>query len=104
VPRIALDVADRGDVRAFVDFARRRFGRVDVNIKGVLDGIAAVLPLVEAQGSGHIIGSAGRERGALRGFPAGRRRRQRDHPPVGPQRGPRVLNVKTVTDRARVSV
>lgn len=80
-----LDVADRADVQAFVDFARQRFGRVDVifnnagvmpvspmnalktdewdriidiNIKGVLNGIAAVLPIMEAQGSGHIINTA----------------------------------------------
>jgi NADP-dependent 3-hydroxy acid dehydrogenase YdfG len=80
-----LDVADRADVQAFVDFARERFGRVDVmfnnagvmpvspmnalktdewdrivdiNIKGVLNGIAAVLPVMEAQGSGHIISTA----------------------------------------------
>jgi NADP-dependent 3-hydroxy acid dehydrogenase YdfG len=31
---------------------------VDVNIKGVLNGIAAVLPVMEAQGSGHIINVA----------------------------------------------
>ena len=80
-----LDVADRADVQAFVDFARQKFGRVDVmfnnagvmpvspmnalktdewdriidiNIKGVLNGIAAVLPILEAQGSGHIISTA----------------------------------------------
>jgi NADP-dependent 3-hydroxy acid dehydrogenase YdfG len=81
----ALDVTDRDDVNAFVDFARNTFGRidvifnnagvmpvspmnalktdeweriVDVNIKGVLNGIAAVLPLMQAQGSGHIINTA----------------------------------------------
>jgi NADP-dependent 3-hydroxy acid dehydrogenase YdfG len=81
----ALDVADRGDVRAFVDFAQQKFGRVDVifnnagvmpvspmsalkvdewdrivdvNIKGVLNGIAAVLPIMAAQGSGHVISTA----------------------------------------------
>ena len=81
----SLDVADRADVNAFVAFAREKFGRVDVifnnagvmpvspmnalktdewdriidiNIKGVLNGIAAVLPLMEAQGSGHIISTA----------------------------------------------
>lgn len=80
-----LDVANRADVQAFVDFARQKFGRVDVmfnnagvmpvspmnalktdewdriidiNIKGVLNGIAAVLPVMEAQGSGHIISTA----------------------------------------------
>lgn len=80
-----VDVADRADVQAFVDFAKQRFGRVDVifnnagvmpvspmnalktdewdriidiNIRGVLNGIAAVLPIMEAQGSGHIINTA----------------------------------------------
>jgi NADP-dependent 3-hydroxy acid dehydrogenase YdfG len=80
-----LDVVNRDDVNAFVAFAREKFGRVDVifnnagvmpvspmnalkvdewnsivdiNIKGVLNGIAAVLPLMEAQGSGHIISTA----------------------------------------------
>jgi NADP-dependent 3-hydroxy acid dehydrogenase YdfG len=81
----ALDVTDRDDVNAFVTYARNAFGRVDVifnnagvmpvspmsalktdewerivdvNIKGVLNGIAAVLPLMQAQGSGHIINTA----------------------------------------------
>ena len=81
----ALDVTDRVDVNAFVAFAREKFGRVDVvfnnagvmpvspmnalkteewdriidvNIKGVLNGIAAVLPIMEKQGSGHIISTA----------------------------------------------
>jgi NADP-dependent 3-hydroxy acid dehydrogenase YdfG len=31
---------------------------VDVNIKGVLNGIAAVLPMMEARGSGHIVSVA----------------------------------------------
>ena len=80
-----LDVTDRADVNAFVAFAREKFGRVDVifnnagvmpvspmnalkvdewdsivdiNIKGVLNGIAAVLPVMEAQGSGHVISTA----------------------------------------------
>jgi NADP-dependent 3-hydroxy acid dehydrogenase YdfG len=80
-----LDVADRDDVKAFADFAKATFGRIDVifnnagvmpvspmnalkvdewnsiidiNIKGVLNGIAAVLPIMEAQGSGHIISTA----------------------------------------------
>jgi NADP-dependent 3-hydroxy acid dehydrogenase YdfG len=77
-----LDVTDRKDVQAFADAARARWGRVDVivnnagimplspmasmkvdewdrmvdvNIKGVLYGIAAVLPGMLAAGSGHII-------------------------------------------------
>ena len=77
-----LDVVDRADMQAFVDFARAEFGRVDVivnnagvmplsplaslkldewdrmidvNIRGVLHGIAAVLPGMQAQGSGQII-------------------------------------------------
>lgn len=81
----AVDVADREGVKAFVEFARGKFGRVDVlfnnagvmpvspmnalkldewdriidiNIKGVLNGIAAVLPVMEAQGAGHIISTA----------------------------------------------
>lgn len=81
----SLDVADRADVLAFVEFAKQRFGRIDVifnnagvmpvspmnalktdewdriidiNIRGVLNGIAAVLPIMEAQGSGHIINTA----------------------------------------------
>jgi NADP-dependent 3-hydroxy acid dehydrogenase YdfG len=80
-----LDVADRADVGAFANFAMEKFGRIDVifnnagvmpvspmnalkvdewnsiidiNIKGVLNGIAAVLPIMEAQGSGHIISTA----------------------------------------------
>ena len=80
-----VDVANRESVKAFVSFARERFDRIDVifnnagvmpvspmsalktdewdkiidvNIKGVLNGIAAVLPVMEAQGSGHIINTA----------------------------------------------
>lgn len=80
-----LDVTDRDDVTAFADAARREFGQVDViinnagvmplspmaslkvdewdrmvdvNIKGVLYGIAAVLPEMTARGSGHIINIA----------------------------------------------
>ncbi len=78
----ALDVTDLSDVQAFVDFAAQQFGDVDVivnnagvmplstlnalkvdewnrmidvNIRGVLHGIAAVLPGMEARGRGHVI-------------------------------------------------
>ncbi|TIQ31507.1 MAG: SDR family oxidoreductase [Mesorhizobium sp.] len=84
----ALDVTERASMEALVAEARRRFGRIDVlvnnagvmplsplaalkveewdrmidvNIRGVLHGIAAVLPVMQAQGSGHVvnIGSVG---------------------------------------------
>lgn len=78
----ALDVTRRAEVDAFVALATAEFGRldvmvnnagvmplspldalkveewdrmVDVNIKGVLYGIAAALPVMKAQGSGQII-------------------------------------------------
>ena len=78
----ALDVVSRADVQAFVDFAKSEFGRVDVmvnnagvmplsplaslkvdewdrmidvNIRGVLYGIAAALPTMQEQGFGQII-------------------------------------------------
>ncbi len=80
-----LDVTDREDVVAFARAALAEFGRidvlvnnagvmplsplaslkvqeweqmVDVNIKGVLWGIAAVLPAMNAQGFGHIVNIA----------------------------------------------
>jgi NADP-dependent 3-hydroxy acid dehydrogenase YdfG len=80
-----LDVTDRADVVAFADAARAAFGRIDaivnnagimplsplaslkvdewdrmidVNVKGVLYGIAAVLPEMTARGSGHIVNIA----------------------------------------------
>jgi NADP-dependent 3-hydroxy acid dehydrogenase YdfG len=80
-----LDVTDRADAAAFADAARDAYGRVDVivnnagvmplslmaslkvdewdrmidvNIKGVLYGIAAVLPEMTARGSGHFINIA----------------------------------------------
>ncbi|WP_285424867.1 SDR family oxidoreductase [Pseudomonas sp. efr-133-TYG-103a] len=80
-----LDVTDQADVAAFADAARERWGRVDViinnagimplspmasmktdewnsmvdvNIKGVLHGIAAVLPEFVERGAGHVINIA----------------------------------------------
>jgi NADP-dependent 3-hydroxy acid dehydrogenase YdfG len=80
-----IDVTDRDDVAAFAQDALDEFGRidvivnnagvmplspmsslkvdeweqmVDVNIKGVLWGIAAVLPAMNARASGHIINIA----------------------------------------------
>jgi NADP-dependent 3-hydroxy acid dehydrogenase YdfG len=80
-----LDVTDRADVAAFADAAQQAFGRVDVivnnagvmplsamaalkvdewermvdvNIKGVLYGIAAVLPEMIARKSGHVVNIA----------------------------------------------
>ncbi|MGV3618661.1 MAG: SDR family oxidoreductase [Fimbriimonas sp.] len=77
-----LDVTQLEDVEAFVAYAEAEFGRIDVlvnnaglmpnspmnalkidewnrmidvNIRGVLHGIAATLPRMEAQGSGQII-------------------------------------------------
>jgi len=84
----ALDVTDRASMEGFVAEAKDRFGRIDVlvnnagvmplsplaslkveewdrmidvNIRGVLHGIAAVLPVMEAQRGGHVvnIGSVG---------------------------------------------
>lgn len=81
----AVDVTRREDVKTFIQFAKDQFGRVDtifnnagvmplsplnalkvdewdmminVNIHGVLNGIAAGLPIMEAQGSGHFINTA----------------------------------------------
>ncbi|MGC4042889.1 MAG: SDR family oxidoreductase [Armatimonas sp.] len=82
---VATDVADRNQVQALVDTAVQTYGRVDVlinnagimprarledlriddwdrmidvNIKGVLYGIAAALPYMKEQKSGHIINVA----------------------------------------------
>jgi NADP-dependent 3-hydroxy acid dehydrogenase YdfG len=78
----ALDVVDLEDMRGFVDFAVERFGRldtlmnnagvmplapleaqkidewnrmIDVNIRGVLHGIAAALPVFKRQAAGHFV-------------------------------------------------
>ncbi|MBI6667693.1 oxidoreductase [Pseudomonas syringae] len=78
----ALDVTDVLDMQAFADFATHAFGKIDViinnagvmplsplaalniaewnlmldvNVRGVLHGIAAVLPSMQAQGHGQII-------------------------------------------------
>lgn len=77
-----LDVTSRENVAAFVQAAAAQFGRldvivnnagvmplspvsdlkveewdrmVDVNLKGVLYGVAAALPVFRAQGSGHVV-------------------------------------------------
>lgn len=81
----AVDVANRQDVQSFIDFARAEFSRVDVivnnagvmplspmaelkvdewdrmidvNIRGVLNGVAAVLPEMKARCSGQIVNVA----------------------------------------------
>jgi NADP-dependent 3-hydroxy acid dehydrogenase YdfG len=80
-----LDVTDAADAERFVQAAAQRYGRVDVivnnagvmplsplaerkvaewdrmidvNIRGVLHGISAALPVMQAQGEGHVINVA----------------------------------------------
>lgn len=80
-----VDVSKRVDMKTFIDFAKYKFGHVDVivnnagimplspmsalkvgewdkmidvNIRGVLNGIAAGLPIMEAQGYGQFINVA----------------------------------------------
>jgi len=91
-----LDVTSREDTQAFVDFALQQFGRVDVlinnagvmplsqldalkvdewnrmidvNIRGVLHGIAAALPIMQRQRSGQFVNIA--SIGAYRVVPTG---------------------------------
>lgn len=81
----ALDVTRREDVEAFIAFTEAQFGRVDVlvnnagvmplsplaalktdewdrmidvNVRGVLNGVAAALPRFQAQGGGHFVNVA----------------------------------------------
>nr|WSY53415.1 SDR family oxidoreductase [Streptomyces sp. NBC_00886] len=80
-----LDVTDPDSMQSFVSAAHDRYGRIDVlvnnagvmplsrldalkvdewdrmidvNLRGVLHGIAAVLPIMQAQGAGHIVNIA----------------------------------------------
>ena len=80
-----LDVTDPDSMQSFVSAAHDRYGRIDalvnnagvmplsrldalkvdewnrmidVNLRGVLHGIAAVLPVMQAQGAGHIVNIA----------------------------------------------
>ena len=85
VAHLALDVRKREDVAGFVRLACERYGKldvlfnnagiapnsllddlkvddwdamIDVNIRGVLNGIAAALPVFRRQGFGHVVNTA----------------------------------------------
>lgn len=85
VDAFTLDVTQLNDMQRITDFAQQRYGRIDVlisnagvmplsplaalkvnewnrminvNVRGVLHGIAAVLPAMQTQGHGHIINVA----------------------------------------------
>jgi len=85
VDALSLDVTQLADVQHIAAFAQQRYGHIDVlinnagvmplsplaalkidewnrmidvNVRGVLHGIAAVLPVMQAQGHGHIINVA----------------------------------------------
>jgi NADP-dependent 3-hydroxy acid dehydrogenase YdfG len=91
-----LDVTDASDNQAIVDLAKQKFGRVDViflnagvmpnsplsalktddwhqtvevNVKGVLNGVAAVLPTFIEQRAGHVIGNS--SVAGLKAYPGG---------------------------------
>lgn len=93
---LALDVTQQSDNDAIVQLAKERFGRVDViflnaglmpnsplsalktedwhqmvdvNVKGVLNGVAAVLPAFLAQKSGHVIATS--SVAGLKAYPGG---------------------------------
>lgn len=85
IDALASDVLERSALQQLADLAMKKYGRIDVlinnagvmplsplsalkveeweltldvNVRGVLYGIAAVLPVMEAQGHGHIINVA----------------------------------------------
>ena len=57
------DVSKREDVKSLVDFAISKYGKIDVifnnaGLKGVINGIEAVLPHFIEQKSGHVISTS----------------------------------------------